>query len=129
VPKWTVRYERTFAREFARLDEDVREQLIAHADVLEVYGPSLGRPLVDTLRDSAYPNMKELRFNTANGVWRVAFAFDPESRAVLLLAGDKSGLRGRAEKTFYEALIQTADLRFKAYLERLAKPPKPRSRG
>ena len=97
--------------------------------MLEVYGPSLGRPLVDTLRDSAYPNMKELRFNTANGVWRVAFAFDPESRAVLLLAGDKSGLSGRAEKTFYEALIQTADLRFKAYLERLPKPPNPWSRG
>jgi hypothetical protein len=35
--------------------------------------------------------MKELRFDAADGVWRVAFAFDPNRRAILLAAGDKSG--------------------------------------
>jgi hypothetical protein len=35
--------------------------------------------------------MKELRFDAAGGVWRVAFAFDPKRNAVLLIAGDKSG--------------------------------------
>jgi hypothetical protein len=35
--------------------------------------------------------MKELRFDAAGGVWRVAFAFDPRRQGVLLVAGDKSG--------------------------------------
>jgi hypothetical protein len=34
--------------------------------------------------------MKELRFDADNGVWRVAFAFDPNREAILLVAGDKS---------------------------------------
>jgi hypothetical protein len=37
--------------------------------------------------------MKELRFDAADGVWRVAFAFDPKRKAVLLVAGNKSGRR------------------------------------
>ena len=42
-------------------------------------------------RDSSkHANLKELRFDADNGVWRVAFAFDPKRRAVLLVAGDKS---------------------------------------
>ena len=35
--------------------------------------------------------MKEIRFKSADGVWRVAFAFDPRRCAILLIAGDKSG--------------------------------------
>jgi hypothetical protein len=30
--------------------------------------------------------MKELRFTLADGEWRIAFAFDPERRAILLSA-------------------------------------------
>ncbi len=36
--------------------------------------------------------MKGLRFDAADGVWRVAFAFDPKRKAILLVAGDKSGV-------------------------------------
>jgi hypothetical protein len=60
--------------------------------------------------------MKELRFDADDGVWRVAFAFDPKRKAVLLVAGDKSG---RSEKMFYRRLIATADKRFDAHLERV----------
>jgi hypothetical protein len=59
--------------------------------------------------------MKELRFNAENGVWRVAFAFDPKRRAILLVAGDKSG---GSEKRFYRELLRKADLRLDAHLER-----------
>jgi len=41
-------------------------------------GPSLGRPEVDTLNDAKYANMKELRFRADGGVWRAAFALDPQ---------------------------------------------------
>jgi len=60
--------------------------------------------------------MKELRFEAQGGVWRVAFAFDPKRRAILLIAGDKSG---GGEKRFYRELIRRADGRFDAHLGRV----------
>jgi hypothetical protein len=36
------------------------------------------------------------------GVWRVAFAFDPDRKAILLVGADKSGGN---EKRFYKKLI------------------------
>jgi len=47
--------------------------------------------------------MKELRFKAEGGVWRIAFAFDPEQKAILLVGGDKSG---GSEKRFYRQLIK-----------------------
>lgn len=60
--------------------------------------------------------MKELRFSAADGEWRVAFAFDTQRKAIMLAAGDKSGV---SEKTFYRQLITKADKRFDAHLNRL----------
>ena len=60
--------------------------------------------------------MKELRFDAEDGVWRVAFAFDSERQAVLLVAGDKSGV---GQKTFYKKLIKKADQRFSDWLKAL----------
>ena len=119
VGAWRVRFAREFDKEFGTLAEAVQIELLAHAEVLERLGPALGRPTVDTLRASAYPNMKELRFNADGGVWRVAFAFDPDSNGILLVAGNKAGLWGRDEEGFYERLIGTADRRFSAYTKRV----------
>lgn len=80
------------------------------------FGPHLGRPRVDTLEGSRYPNLKELRFDAAQGVWRVAFAFDPRRRAILLVCGDKSG--GSARR-FYRRLIAKAEERYERHLSRL----------
>lgn len=114
---WTVQLADEFQSEFLALDRPVRIELGANAALLEQFGPHLGRPRVDTLKGSRYPNMKELRFRAANGVWRVAFAFDPRRRAVLLVAGDKSGI---GEGRFYRSLIRRADSRFDAHLARMA---------
>ena len=57
--------------------------------------------------------MKELRFYAADGVWRVAFAFDPERSAVLLVGGDKSG---GSEQKFYKTLMRLADARFSDWI-------------
>ena len=59
--------------------------------------------------------MKELRFEALDGEWRVAFAFDPKRRAVLLVAGDKTG---GSEKKFYKRLIAMADARHHRHLQR-----------
>jgi hypothetical protein len=71
---------------------------------------------VDTLSGSKFKNMKELRFSSDNGVWRVAFAFDTERQAIVLVAGDKSGV---SQKRFYKALIDKADARYASHLRSL----------
>lgn len=114
---WQVIFEEDFDREFRTLPRDVQSGIVAGARLLRASGPSLGRPNADTLKGSAFPNMKELRFRAANGAWRVAFAFDPARRAVVLVAGDKAGV---PERRFYRELLATADRRFARYLERLA---------
>jgi hypothetical protein len=118
---WEVLFDDAFEPEFDGLSKDVQDELLAHAKVLERFGPTLGRPTVDTLKGSRYPNMKELRFDADNGVWRVAFAFDPERQAILLVCGDKSG--GKEQK-FYRALIAKADARFSNHLATLKKTKK-----
>jgi hypothetical protein len=65
--------------------------------------------------------MKELRFDASDGAWRLAFAFDPKRRAILLVAGDKSG---GSQKRFYRELIRKADQRFDAHLDRIQKERK-----
>lgn len=116
--KWAVEIGDEFEPEFDELPEDVQDEILAHAWLLEECGPRLGRPWVDTLHGSSHANMKELRFNASGGVWRVAFAFDTRRRAVLLVAGDKSGV---SEKRFYRELIRKADKRFEDHLARLKK--------
>jgi hypothetical protein len=113
---WTVLYHDAFVPELDALAEDVQDGLFTMAELLQALGPSLGRPHADTLSGSKYANMKELRFRADDGVWRVAFAFDPERKAILLVAGDKAGV---AQKRFYKGLIARADARFAEHLETL----------
>ncbi len=113
---WTVIFHDAFLPEWEALAEDVQDEMLALTELLGAIGPTLGRPHADTLAGSKHANMKELRFAADNGVWRVAFAFDPKRRAIVLVAGDKSGV---AQKRFYKALIAKADARFTAHLEEL----------
>lgn len=115
---WTVLFHDAFDGGFNELSEAVQDELLAQAKLLERFRPTLGRPRVDTLKGSHHTNMKELRFDADGGVWRVAFAFDPKRRGVLLVAGDKSG---GGEKRFCRQLLRTADVRFDAHLARLKK--------
>ena len=115
---WVVLFDEAFTTEFAAFPRDVQTALLAKARLLEHFGPQLGRPHVDTLKDSKHTNMKELRFDAANGAWRAAFAFDTARQAIILVAGDKSG---GSQKRFYRTLIATADKRFDEHLEQLKK--------
>lgn len=115
---WVVVFHEEFDPEFERLDTDVQDELLARAKLLEQFGPTLGRPWVDTLEGSRRANMKELRFEAAGGVWRVAFAFDPSRQAVVLVAGSKTG---KSERRFYRRLIRKADDRFDSWLARSGK--------
>jgi hypothetical protein len=113
---WVVTNHDEFDGEFDQLPEAVQDEILALGILLAEKGPRLGRPHVDTLNGSKHANLKELRFYGDDGAWRVAFAFDPERKAILLVAGDKSG---HNEKKFYRQLIAKADKRYDRHLATL----------
>jgi hypothetical protein len=118
---WEVNFYSEFAPEFRECPEVVQDAILALLIKLRRFGPQLGRNDVDTLKGSRYPNMKELRFNTADEEWRVAFAFDPNRKAILLAGGSKSGV---SQNRFYKSLISVADGRFERHLAAIAKERK-----
>ena len=123
---WTVLFHEDFEHEFQVLPEPLQDELLAHAKLLAEFGPNLGRPTVDTLNGSQHANMKELRFSWSNQVWRVAFAFDPQRQAILLVGGDKGGAD---QRRFYKRLLATADERYESHLADLPQPTKESSNG
>jgi hypothetical protein len=77
--------------------------------MLAEIGPGLGRPLVDTLRDSSIANLKELRPRSGRDVAiRVLFV----SQAVMLMAGNKAGDWTR----WYKAAIPVAEAAYDGWL-------------
>jgi hypothetical protein len=95
-------------------DEPATAELVAAAiDLLEADGPTLGRPLVDSIESSSIRNLKELRPGSrGRSEIRILFAFDPDRQAVLLVAGDKAGNWTK----WYDDNIPLAERRFAAWL-------------
>ena len=102
------------------LDQTSYEQVIAALEVLRDRGPSLGRPLVDTITASRHRNMKELRpGSVGRSEVRILFAFDPKRMAILLIAGDKAGSWTR----WYKRNVPLADDLFDEHIRALRKRP------
>jgi hypothetical protein len=102
----------------AALDQSSYEQVVAALELLAERGPQLGRPLVDTVVGSRHKNLKELRpGSSGRSELRVLFAFDPERRAILLVAGDKAGDWAK----WYRVNVPIADNRFAEHLDRLGR--------
>jgi len=99
---WEVMLLDPVAEWITTLSEAERDALEARIDLLALAGPSLGRPVIDTLTGSSLANLKEIR----SGSVRVLFAFDHEQRAVLLVGGDKRGQWNR----WYPGAIRQAEL-------------------
>ena len=87
-------------------------------EALSVEGPALGRPLVDTIKGSALPNLKELRPGSAGASEvRLLFVFDPQRQAVILVGGGKAGnWRG-----WYRRAVPEAETAYADHLARIAK--------
>ncbi|WBM72897.1 type II toxin-antitoxin system RelE/ParE family toxin [Buttiauxella sp. WJP83] len=115
---WEVITTDVFDRWFLAQANALREDVLAVMGILEEMGPQLGRPYVDTLNGSAFPNMKELRIQHAGVPVRAFFAFDPVRRAIVLCAGDKTGLN---EKQFYRDMIRLAESEYCKHLAHLEK--------
>ena len=112
---WTVEVE-LVDDWLATLDEKSYELIVAALEVLAEQGPSLGRPLADSIVGSTYRNMKELRTGSSGrSEVRILFAFDPARKAILLVAGDKAG----NWQKWYRTNIPLADERYRQHLDRL----------
>lgn len=100
---------------FGRLDSSSRAQVQAAIELLESEGPQLGRPLVDSVNGSAHKNMKELRpGSSGRSELRILFVFDPDRKAIMLVAGDKSGTWSK----WYRTSIRKADQLYTEHLEK-----------
>ncbi|TGM57149.1 type II toxin-antitoxin system RelE/ParE family toxin [Leptospira vanthielii] len=111
---WQILQTEEFEDWLTTLNESTKEDIFANVTVLGVHGPSLGRPRVDTIKNSSHKNMKELRVQSSENPYRIFFAFDPERKAILLIGGNKKG-----DKRFYDKFIPIADRLFDQYLEDL----------
>jgi len=84
---------------------------------LSCSGPSLGRPLVETIAASKIKNLKELRPpSSGTNRIRILFAFDPWRSAILLVAGNKEGKWNR----WYAEAIPRAEQLYEVYLKERA---------
>jgi hypothetical protein len=89
---------------------------LAAIRVLRDAGPTLGRPLVDTIKGSRHANMKELRpGSTGRSEIRVLFAFDMDRQAILLVGGDRSD----DWSGWYKVNIPIADDRFAEHQDKI----------
>ncbi|GAA3704386.1 type II toxin-antitoxin system RelE/ParE family toxin [Oceanisphaera sediminis] len=110
---WNVETTDLFDEWLDAQDNATQEKVLAGMLALQKGGPSIGRPLVDSVYGSAHSNMKELRIQHQGDPLRAFFAFDPNRTAMVLCAGNKVG----DEKRFYKRMIPIAD---EAYAKHLA---------
>ncbi|HAX4744817.1 TPA: type II toxin-antitoxin system RelE/ParE family toxin [Escherichia coli] len=115
---WNVVTIDLFDAWFLAQAEDLRESVFEAMGLLEKFGPTLGRPYVDTLNGSDFANMKEHRVQHKGSPVRAFFAFDPTRNAIVLCAGNKTGLN---EKRFYKDMIKLADSEYRKHLAKLEK--------
>jgi hypothetical protein len=112
--EWIIIFDPAFRDWLYDQSEDVQDSILAGLGLLKQEGPLLGRPYVDTLQGSQYPNLKELRVQHAGEPWRILFAFDPIRQAIVLVGGNKTG-----DKRWYKKNIPIAEQRFTEHLETL----------
>jgi len=111
---WTVITTDLFNEWLELQDESTQEKVLAALVVLQQQGPSLGRPLVDTVYNSKFTNMKELRVQHRGKPLRAFFAFDPSRQAIVLCMADKGG-----KKRFYKEMLDIADEQYELHLSTL----------
>jgi hypothetical protein len=116
---WEVITSENYDNWLIEQSKDTQIAILGKVYLLEEQGPNLGRPHADTLKGSKkLSNLKELRPKTDAHVFRIAYIFDPERKALLLTGGDK---KGKNEKKFYKDLIRKAEQIYAAYLEKKEK--------
>ncbi len=84
--EWVVLFDVEFNDWFEVLEQGLQDEIWAYIELLGRFGPNLGRPRVDTVKSSAFSNIKELRIQYHFDPWCILFAFDPSTRWPRVLA-------------------------------------------
>lgn len=116
--EWEIILQEPLLNWLDTLVEDDLLKIYATLALLSEEGPQLGRPYVDTLEGSKYPNLKELRVQSKLSVFRLFFIFDPIRQAIVLCGGNK---KGKQEKRFYKEMIALAEQTYDNYLSQFSK--------
>ena len=111
---WEIEVSDEFAEWYDSLDVAECRSIHTGIDALERFGPALGRPYVDSIKRSQFPNMKELRIQHQGRPYRILFAFDPRRCAYLILGGDKTG-----SESWYVDAIRQADRVYAKHLKEI----------
>jgi hypothetical protein len=111
---WEVEVSDEFIEWYDSLDEQEGVSVDSAVDMLKEYGPTLGRPYVDTLKGATHTNLKELRVQHHGRPYRILFAFDPRRNAYLILGGDKTG-----NANWYVDAIRRADAIYAQHLKEI----------
>jgi hypothetical protein len=103
---WAIDYTKEYESWFTGLEKEHKIAITAKVLLLSEFGPNLARPYVDTIQGSKYPNLKELRIQHKNAVFRVLFIFNKKRNGWLLIGGNK---KGKNEEDFYKKLVKEAE--------------------
>jgi hypothetical protein len=110
---WEIEFTDQAREWIESLDDKDYDAMAGVIDLVEQYGPTLGRPAVDRIKGSRHQNMKELRSSGQH--LRALFCLDPRRTAIVLLGGDKAG----DWTGWYERNVPTADDLYDEYLAEL----------
>lgn len=111
---WEVEFTDEFEVWWNSLSEEEQDSVAFGVGLLEEKGPHLPRPHADTVHESKYPNMKELRCQHEGRPYRVLFAFDPRRVGMLLIGGDKTG-----NPRWYDESVPKADAIYEQHLKEI----------
>lgn len=111
---WDVEFTDEFELWWNSLTADEQDSVAFGVGLLQTKGPTLARPYADTVYQSAYVNMKELRVQHEGRPYRVLFVFDPRRIGMLLMGGDKTG-----NPDWYEEYVPKADKIYAQHLREL----------
>ena len=111
---WDVEFTDEFELWWNSLTADEQDSVAFDVGLLQAKGPTLARPYADTVYQSAYVNMKELRVQHEGRPYRVLFVFDPRRVGMLLIGGDKTG-----NPDWYEEYVPQADKIYAQHLREL----------
>ncbi len=110
-----VEYTNEFGAWWEALTEPEQESVAYSVGLLEAKGTALGYPHSSKIEGSKHAHMRELRVQHQGRPYRVFYAFDPQRKAILLIAGDKTG-----NDRFYERMIPAADRLYDEHLDEIA---------
>jgi hypothetical protein len=98
------------------LSEGQQDDLAHSVRHLIEFGPALGFPHSSKVTSSRYPQMRELRTQSAGKPLRTLYAFNPLRCAILLVGGEKTG-----DDRWYEKFVPVADRIFERHLRDIQK--------